>query len=126
MSEANRSMYYIGICRICETGPLGLRQCGSCESIVVLCDECDAVWSDANLAASPQLSDEPELPCPHCKDSLVAPSSSWASREAIQSTAWLTEALEQGRVELKVGKPFAPTGPEDPIEPTDEPLDAGG
>ena len=42
MSDKRR-MYYVGFCRICGTGPLGLRECGGCGEVVVLCDECDAV-----------------------------------------------------------------------------------
>lgn len=125
--EGATDMHYFGFCRLCGTGPLGLRKCGGCNSVVVLCDECDAVWTTADVTLPPQLTDDPTLPCPHCDASLVAAPSSWATREDIDATPWLRDALEAGEIELQTGKPFAPQGPQEPdeVEPTDEPLDAG-
>lgn len=128
MSNASPSMFYVGICRLCGTGPLGLRRCGDCGRVVVLCDECDAVWTGADLEVPPRVTDDPDLPCPHCKATLVGGGSSWASRQEIDDEPWLAKAVSTGAFQLRIGKPFAPNGPardEDKVEPTDEPLDAG-
>ncbi len=111
MSDKRR-MYYVGFCRICGTGPLGLRECGGCGELVVLCDECDAVWShegiDADFSAKPQFAKEGELPCPHCEASLIEKPSRWATKSKIEKTDWVQDLLEKGTLELKRGSAIAP------------------
>lgn len=106
-------MYYVGFCRVCKTGPLGLRCCGQCGNIVLLCDECDAVWSDADLAAPPQYAQGGDLPCPACEASLIERPSHWATEEQIQNVDWLQEAIHTGALELKQGTAFAPDAEDD-------------
>ena len=31
-------MFYVGFCRLCGTGPLGIRKCDGCGNVAVLCD----------------------------------------------------------------------------------------
>ena len=99
-----RPIYYVGTCRICRTGPLGLRQCGGCDEIVVMCDECDAVWTDGNFAAKPLLANEKDLPCPFCEASLFEPPSHWAEQSAIDQLAWLQTAVQAGELVVKSGQ----------------------
>ena len=115
-------MHYVGFCRICGTGPLGLRRCGGCDSVVILCDECDAVWTSAELKASPTLTDDPQLPCPRCEASLVGEGSAWATRAEIDATPWLAEAIAGGQLQLATGESFTPHGP-DPLEHKREEVD---
>jgi len=105
---AKQKMYYVGFCRICETGPLGLRRCGGCGEVVVLCDECDAIWTSVDLAAKPHLAAAGELPCPGCEASLVDAPSRWATQAEIEATDWLQQALDQGDLRLQRGSAFAP------------------
>jgi len=100
---AKQKMYYVGFCRICGTGPLGLRRCGGCGEVVVLCDECDAIWTSVDLAAKPHLAAAGELPCPGCEASLVD-----ATQAEIEATDWLQQALDQGDLRLQRGSAFAP------------------
>lgn len=108
MPEDAKRMYYVGICRICGTGPLGLRSCGGCGEVVVLCDECDAVWTDSHLEESPQPAFEVALPCPHCDACLSEPPSHWATRAEIDSCAWVSQGLESGEFELAEAQGFTP------------------
>ena len=103
-----KKMYYVGFCRICGTGPLGLRECGGCGEIVVLCDECDAVWTDANFSAKPLLAGVDKLPCPYCEKSLLEQPSQWAPKSKIDKVAWLQTALREGDLDLKSGAALAP------------------
>ncbi|MEM9185857.1 MAG: hypothetical protein AAGB00_05105 [Planctomycetota bacterium] len=126
-------MHYAGFCRLCETGPLGVRKCGGCQALLLLCDECDAVWTTADPTASPVTTDDPDLPCPHCRASLVGDDSSWANAAEIAGANWLADAVGAGTLTLRTGKPFAPSGPAeisptptDDLDPRDEPCDAGG
>ena len=84
------TMYYVGFCRICQTGPLGLRRCGRCGNVVLLCDECDAVWQNADVSETPIYPTNGELLCPNCDHSLIDPPSHWASEQQLESVEWLT------------------------------------
>jgi len=68
-----------------------------------LCDECDAVWTDAKLEEKPIFSQDPDLPCPACSESLFQEASHWASREEIEAVGWLATALGEGSLTLAQG-----------------------
>ncbi len=108
MKNAPQRMYYVGFCRVCGTGPLGLRRCGGCGAIAVLCDECDAVWRGANLNDPPLPHVEDALPCPDCGGSLTGAASSWATAEEVSHCQWLTQAIDQGRLKLSEAAAFSP------------------
>jgi len=110
---SKQKMYYVGFCRICGTGPLGLRRCGGCGKVVVLCDECDAIWTSADLAAKPHLAQAGDLACPDCEASLVNASSRWAKKAEIEATDWLQQALDGGDFQLQQGTAFAPDAADD-------------
>jgi len=114
---SKQKMYYLGFCRICSTGPLGLRRCGKCGNVVVLCDECDAIWTSADFAAKPCFAKAGELPCPECQASLIDSPSRWATQAEIEAIDWLQQALDQGDFRLQRGAAFAPDAA-DEEEPT--------
>lgn len=98
-------MYYVGVCWLCEAGLVGVRACGNCTRVSLLCDECDSLWIDADIASPPVSTEAEHLPCPYCGASLyddpaaVAPSH-WATRAEIDSCEWLTGAVENGLLPL--------------------------
>ena len=106
--SGRQRMFYVGHCRVCGTGPLGLRYCGGCQGVVILCDECDAAWSNADLEGKPTFARDGELPCPGCDASLVDAPSRWASREEIENVDWLQQAIDDGTLDLQEGSAFAP------------------
>lgn len=108
MGQPSDHMYYLGECPVCSTGPLGLRRCGRCGGIVVLCDECDSVWPDAEWDRPPEPLSGEDLPCPHCGSSLLAPNASWATREEIEASDWLPAAIDERGLELQEGRAFTP------------------
>ena len=109
MTNNEGQMHYVGFCRICGTGPLGLRECGGCGEIVVMCDECDAVWTDADFAKQPTLADKTgALPCPYCGNSLLDSPSRWAPKSKVDKVAWLLDALRDGEATLGRGQSLAP------------------
>lgn len=91
-------MLSLGTCRLCQTGPLGLRRCGVCRRVVVLCDECDAAWPTNETSARPTYATEDDMPCPRCHGSLLANGSRWASRDELGQIDWPIDldALEEG------------------------------
>ena len=106
--STKKPMTYVGFCRICGTGPLGLRECGGCNAVVVLCDECDATWTDADFSSKPRFAQAGRLPCPHCEASLIEKPSRWATKTKINGVAWVQAALREGKLQLKQGSALAP------------------
>ena len=106
-------MLYVGFCRVCGTGPLGLRTCGQCGQVVILCDECDAAWTSADLQATPTFTNDPQMPCPACESSLFHPPSHWTTNEEALAVDWLHDAVREGALAIEKGKPFVADGEEE-------------
>ena len=99
-------MWSIGRCPVCETGPLGLRICGSCNAMVLLCDECDTAMLTLEADSPKTLATEEAMPCPGCGDSLWSDKSHWASEQEALAEPWLSERVESGEVTLERGAAF--------------------
>lgn len=112
-------MYHAGFCRICKTGVLGVRRCGQCGNIVLLCDECDAAWNDAQTDRRPQYAKKGDLPCLECGSSLIDPPSHWASYEQLQEADWLQQAIQEKQIEIQQGEAFLPKADDKPQSPGD-------
>lgn len=82
-------MYYVGTCPFCEQGSLGIRICSKAEDVVILCDECDALWLSADLTKKPAFPEQPDLPCPYCQGNLTDPPAHWASFGEIYQRGWI-------------------------------------
>lgn len=78
-------------CEICGTGNLGLRICDDDQTIVVMCDECDALWSDPRRidAASALYPKPPLFAVPGRIISVAHPRSRWASRAELEQAGLL-------------------------------------
>lgn len=77
-------------CPICGTGNLGFRTCDDHRTIVIMCDECDAVWldpaqTDASLALYPS---KPPFIVPGTSVSIAQPKAHWSSRDEIVAAGW--------------------------------------
>lgn len=125
MAAEPEKMYYVGECRVCTTGPLGLRRCGGCGRVVLLCDECDSVWTDADTDQPPCRAAEDDLPCPHCGASLIERPSRWATRDEADGCDWVSRAVEEQRFTLRQGTAFSPRRNELPTDGDDESPDDG-
>jgi hypothetical protein len=89
-------MYYIGSCPVCEQGNLGIRICSGLQHGIVLCDECDAMWLDADLSRPPFFLNAPRLPCLHCGASLVNSPAHWATWDEILRLGWQSHVVGSG------------------------------
>ena len=54
---------------------------------LVMCDECDAVWLTPEPGAEPLYLEQPQLPCPHCDQSL-RDGSHWGTRQELTELGW--------------------------------------
>jgi hypothetical protein len=98
-------MFYAGVCWLCEAGLIGVRACGRCAQLSLLCDECDSLWTDANISASPGVVGSDQLPCPYCGASLYDDPAGetpahWATQQEIDGSPWLATALLAGSLTL--------------------------
>lgn len=83
-------MFHAGTCPKCEQGVRGFRTCG--ESPVLMCDECEAVWT-APDEATPTFPPQPDLPSPVSGRSLIGRASHWCSKDEISAADW-SDAIE--------------------------------
>ena len=90
-------IYVVGECPSCGTGPLGMRVCGNCRVLCVLCEECDALWLKPDVSEPPVFPSQPELPCPQCDHSLLADSAHWACFAEIEVVGWQAHICAVGR-----------------------------
>lgn len=84
-------MFYIETrCPICKDGVIGFRGCTPGIQIVLMCDECDAVWLDPNTISSAiALSLQgPDFSVPGWNCTIRSPLARWATREEIIQVHW--------------------------------------
>ena len=93
-------MFYVRTCRVCGAGGVGFLRCDDGATIVVMCDECDAVWlhpdrtgsRDDALYTSPPAFQVPGLAC-----SLTGGSSGWATRAEVEAAGWQAYIAGEGK-----------------------------
>jgi hypothetical protein len=71
-------------------GEIGFRLCADGKTIILMCDECHAVWLDPeHLEIERFLSPQPpEFVVPGLKCSVRFPESRWATREEVTNYGW--------------------------------------
>ncbi|WP_339730169.1 hypothetical protein [uncultured Gimesia sp.] len=83
-------MYYVETCPFCEQGNLGVRICSLAGDVVILCDECDALWLSTEISDPPAFPEQPDLPCPCCQGNLTDAPAHWASFGEIYQKGWVS------------------------------------
>ncbi|MCA9015513.1 MAG: hypothetical protein KDA77_09315 [Planctomycetaceae bacterium] len=83
-------MYYVGTCPFCEQGKLGIRICSQAGDVLILCDECDALWLSPEISAQPVFPEQPALPCPCCQGNLTNAPAHWANFGEIYQKGWIS------------------------------------
>lgn len=92
------SLFVVGFCPSCETGPLGVRICGACGRPHVLCEECDALWLSRDTTQPAIFPQQPDVPCSACGFSLQQGPSHWASWQELVQLNWQPSVVAQGTV----------------------------
>jgi hypothetical protein len=83
-------LYTHKLCPACEVGPVGFWRCSDGKTLVLLCDECGAVYlspdkitlEEAGFPSGPDY-ELPELGC-----ALVSGKAGWATRAEVEAAGW--------------------------------------
>jgi hypothetical protein len=84
-------MYYTdGSCPICSNGAIGFRKCSDGRTIVLMCDECNAVWlrPDAIKQEAAIYPSAPDYIVSAVGCSIASPNASWAELHDIKAAGW--------------------------------------
>jgi hypothetical protein len=83
-------LYVEDNCASCNAGLLGFRRCGDGKTLVVMCDECDAVWLDPTdltieAARFPGIDsgEIPDLPF-----NIGGGAAGWVTRAEVERAGW--------------------------------------
>lgn len=82
-------MYYVGICRVCGQGLLGVRICCDDQIGLVVCEECEAIWLEPSCTGPPLFAESADSLCPRCGRPLWEPPSHWATLDEVERLSWL-------------------------------------
>ncbi len=58
---------------------------------LIVCDECEAIWTEPNISAEHQYPDAEEARCPVCTLPLWGPQSRWATFDDCSELGWIDE-----------------------------------
>lgn len=85
-------MFYIDTyCPICRSGLRGILRCSDKKTLVIICDECDAIWLDpVNLDADQALFvSPPDFVIPGLDCSVGdKQDAGWATRDEVKAYGW--------------------------------------
>ncbi|HWL10042.1 MAG TPA: hypothetical protein VNQ76_16675 [Planctomicrobium sp.] len=65
MTNSSQKIHF-GPCPLCEQGHILPARCSECDSWVVLCDECEAIWADPRTFQTEKPATQHPT-CPHCR-----------------------------------------------------------
>lgn len=78
------------ICPLCEQGARGFYKCSDNKTIVLLCDECDAIWLDPTKTNEPDsvFASAPDYQIPGLQCALSGEAADWATESEICAYGW--------------------------------------
>lgn len=86
-------------CPICNQGMIGFRLCDDHSTLVMMCDECEALWNvganiDPETALYPQSSN---YTVPGTELSIASPRSRWATLEEVKCSGIELSSVHEGK-----------------------------
>ena len=86
-------------CPICFAGAIGFRTCDDGITVVLMCDECDAVWlkPDEIKSDSAVFPKAPNYTVSDANVSIASPRSHWSSRSEIEFFNWTKFISGEGK-----------------------------
>jgi hypothetical protein len=83
-------LYLEGLCACCEAGVLGIRRCDDGATLVLMCEECDAVWldpADRSIEVA-RYADIGTFELPGLPLKLGGGAAGWATRADVARAGW--------------------------------------
>ena len=93
--SSNFPLHSVDVCAVCGGGLCGIRICGFDTDQphgLVVCDECEAIWTEPDTSTAHRWRDAENPCCPICGEALWGPHSRWANREDLCRIGWRNEA----------------------------------
>ncbi len=84
-------VHSVDLCPLCGCGLCGIRVCGMNTDHphgLVVCDECEALWTEPDTTSEHQWRDAEDPRCPICNESLWSSNGRWALREDLERIGW--------------------------------------
>lgn len=83
-------LYVRGECPFCDQGMVGFRRCSDGVMIILLCDECEALWLDPARRTVDDLlwPSPPYAQIPGSPHSMFGGRSGWATRDEVERAGW--------------------------------------
>lgn len=77
-------------CPVCTAGPIGFRLCDDGSLVVIMCDECHAVWTrpDRLTSEAAMFPHHPDYTIPGTDRSVSGGKAGWATRDQIATVGW--------------------------------------
>lgn len=87
------------VCPICGGGSIGFRRCGGITKLVLMCDECDAVWLEPTetSAASALFPEGPDFRVPGCTFTVGGTGARWATWDEVAAAGWKEYVKGEGK-----------------------------
>ncbi len=84
-------MYFVkDSCPVCRTGMLGIRRCADGKTLVVMCEECEAVWVSPELISISNALDAapPTFEVTEIRIAIASGAAGWSNHEEIVAKGW--------------------------------------
>lgn len=82
-------IYVEEYCPVCGTGSVGFMLCGDSAALVIMCDECDALWATPdNWTKTPAVYAQPPDFLVPGVDQSIAPPARWATAQEVEARGW--------------------------------------
>jgi hypothetical protein len=104
----------IGVCPICGDGLCGIRTYESGHDStygLIVCDECDAIWTEPDLSAKPHFPDTEDERSPVDGQPIWGPTSHWADLNECARLGWLES------IDPRLNHHGQQPGDDDPLHP---------
>ena len=88
-------LHSVDYCPVCGCGLCGIRICGfdgEHPHGLIVCDECEALWTEPNTYGPHVWRDAENPCCPICDEPMWGSHSRWANREDLDRLGWREQA----------------------------------
>lgn len=107
-NSSTSPLHSVDLCPVCGCGLCGMRICGFDTDHphgLVICDECEALWTEPATYLPHVFRDSENPCCPICGEAIWGSHSRWANREDLERLGWMEQSnpmLSMGDAEAEI------------------------